>query len=40
MQTGDKLSWTRTFTDEDIRLFTRFSGDAGDHHLVLDERDA
>jgi len=38
MKIGDKLSWSRTFTEEDIRLFTRFSGDAGDHHLVPDEQ--
>jgi 3-hydroxybutyryl-CoA dehydratase len=38
MQVGDTLSWKRTFTEEDIRLFTRLSGDGGEHHLVPDEQ--
>ena len=37
MQIGDTISWERTFTETDIREFTRFSGDAGEHHLVPDE---
>lgn len=37
MQIGDVISWQRTFTEEDIRLFARFSGDEGEHHLVPDE---
>ena len=37
MNVGDVRVWERTFTDEDVRLFARFSGDEGDHHL---ERDA
>ena len=37
MQIGDVISWTRTFTEEDIRLFAKFSGDEGEHHLVPDE---
>jgi 3-hydroxybutyryl-CoA dehydratase len=37
MQVGDTLSWERTFTEEDIRLFARFSGDEGEHHLEPDE---
>ena len=36
MNVGDTLSWTRTFTDEDIMLFSRLSGDEGEHHLVPD----
>ncbi len=32
MKIGDTLSWTRTFTEEDIRDFARLSGDAGMHH--------
>ncbi|MGI8735573.1 MAG: FAS1-like dehydratase domain-containing protein [Pyrinomonadaceae bacterium] len=36
MKIGDKISWQRMFSEEDIRLFTRFSGDAGEHHLILD----
>jgi len=38
MKVGDTLSWKRTFTEEDIRLFTRLSGDGGEHHLVPDEQ--
>lgn len=37
MQIGDKISWQRTFTEEDIRLFAKLSGDQGAHHLVPDE---
>jgi 3-hydroxybutyryl-CoA dehydratase len=36
MRTGDTLSWTRIFTEEDIRLFAKLSGDEGEHHLVPD----
>jgi 3-hydroxybutyryl-CoA dehydratase len=38
MQIGDVICWQRTFTEEDIRLFAKFSGDEGEHHLVPDER--
>lgn len=38
MKVGDTLSWRRTFTEEDIRLFTTVSGDGGEHHLVPDEK--
>lgn len=38
MNVGDLLTWTRTFTDDDIRLFARLSGDEGEHHLVPDEK--
>ena len=38
MKTGDTLSWKRTFTEEDIRLFTRVSGDGGEHHNVPDQQ--
>ena len=38
MKPGDTLSWRRTFTEEDIRLFTKVSGDGGEHHLVPDEK--
>jgi len=36
MQTGDVLSWSRTFTEEEIRLFAKLSGDEGEHHLHPD----
>ncbi|HEY7784243.1 MAG TPA: MaoC family dehydratase [Pyrinomonadaceae bacterium] len=38
MQIGDVISWERTFTEDDIRLFARLSGDEGEHHLVPDSR--
>lgn len=38
MQVGDVITWQRTFTEEDIRWFARFSGDEGEHHLVPDEK--
>lgn len=37
MEVGDTLSWKRTFTEEDISLFARLSGDEGEHHLVPNE---
>ena len=36
MKIGDVISWQRTFTEDDIRLFAKFSGDEGEHHLVPD----
>ena len=36
MNVGDTLSWNRTFTEEDIILFARLSGDEGEHHQVPD----
>ena len=38
MEVGDSISWTRTFTEDDIRLFAKVSGDEGEHHLVPDEQ--
>lgn len=38
MKPGDTLSWTRTFSEDDVRDFTRLSGDAGTHHLQPDEQ--
>ncbi len=38
MNIGDTLSWTRIFTEDDIRNFARLSGDAGTHHLQPDEQ--
>ena len=37
MQVGDVRAWERTFTEEDVRLFARISGDEGEHHLEPDE---
>jgi acyl dehydratase len=36
MKLGDTISWQRTFTEEDIHLFAKLSGDEGVHHLVPD----
>lgn len=38
MKVGDRLVWSRTFTEEEIRLFAKLSGDEGEHHLVPDEQ--
>lgn len=38
MHVGDVRSWERTFSEEDVRLFARFSGDEGEHHLEPDEQ--
>jgi acyl dehydratase len=37
MNIGDVRVWERTFTEEDVRVFARFSGDEGTHHLEPDE---
>src|SRR6187431_1170526 len=36
MEIGDLISWQRTFTETDIRAFTKLSGDAAKHHLQPD----
>ena len=33
MNMGDVITWERTFTEEDIRLFNQVSGDEGIHHI-------
>ncbi len=38
MKVGDVIAWERTFTDDDVRRFSSFSGDEGTHHLQPDER--
>src|SRR5215470_1604955 len=38
MKPGDTLSWTRTFTEDDIALFAKLSGDQGEHHLIPNEQ--
>ena len=38
MQVGDVNSWERTFTEDDIRLFGKVSGDEGVHHVTPDEQ--
>ena len=37
MNVGDVLTWERTFTEDDVRFFARFSGDEGEHHLEPDK---
>ncbi|MFS0575764.1 enoyl-CoA hydratase [Sporosarcina sp. 179-K 3D1 HS] len=34
---GDIIHFERTFTNEDVELFTRVSGDEGNHHTTPDE---
>jgi 3-hydroxybutyryl-CoA dehydratase len=36
MEIGETIRWSRTFTDEDIKLFAQLSGDQGEHHFVPD----
>jgi len=38
MKVGDIVSWERTFTADDIRLFNKVSGDEGVHHVMPDEQ--
>jgi 3-hydroxybutyryl-CoA dehydratase len=38
MQVGEVISWQRTFTEQDIRLFGKLSGDEGEHHVTPDEK--
>ena len=38
MKTGDTLSWKRTFTEADIRLFAELSGDNAEHHQVPNQQ--
>jgi 3-hydroxybutyryl-CoA dehydratase len=38
MKAGDVLSWERTFSEDDVHFFARFSGDEGDHHLEPDKQ--
>ena len=38
MKVGDIVSWERTFTEDDIRLFNKVSGDEGVHHVTPDEQ--
>jgi 3-hydroxybutyryl-CoA dehydratase len=36
MKVGDKTVWERTFTEEDVRFFSKVSGDYGIHHVTSD----
>ncbi|WP_085507280.1 FAS1-like dehydratase domain-containing protein [Thalassobacillus devorans] len=38
LKAGDTITFERTFTKEDVELFTNISGDEGVHHLTPDEQ--
>ncbi|MEH7114050.1 enoyl-CoA hydratase [Neobacillus niacini] len=38
LHVGDIITFERTFTIEDVELFTRISGDEGTHHTTPDEQ--
>ena len=38
MKVGDVTSWQRTFSEDDVRLFNKISGDEGVHHVTPDEQ--
>jgi 3-hydroxybutyryl-CoA dehydratase len=38
MKVGDVTAWQRMFTEDDVRLFNKISGDQGVHHVAPDEQ--
>ncbi|MDQ0219910.1 enoyl-CoA hydratase [Peribacillus cavernae] len=38
VEAGSIITWERTFTVEEVELFTKISGDEGDHHIHPDEQ--
>lgn len=38
LKIGDIIKFERYFTEEDVELFTKVSGDIGSHHLTPDEQ--
>jgi 3-hydroxybutyryl-CoA dehydratase len=38
LKVGDIISFERTFTTEDVELFSKVSGDEGIHHVTPDEQ--
>lgn len=38
LQVGEKITFERTFTREDVELFTKVSKDEGAHHITPDEQ--
>ncbi|MGE7111550.1 enoyl-CoA hydratase [Lysinibacillus sp. NPDC047702] len=38
LQVGEKITFERTFTVEDVELFTKVSKDEGIHHITPDEQ--
>ncbi|WP_419865558.1 FAS1-like dehydratase domain-containing protein [Bhargavaea cecembensis] len=39
IKSGDVIRFERTFTKEDVQMFTKLSKDEGDHHVQPDELD-
>lgn len=38
LKVGDVITFKRTFTKRDVKLFTEISGDEGIHHITPDEQ--
>ncbi|WP_066300470.1 hotdog domain-containing protein [Bacillus sp. FJAT-29937] len=38
LKVGDIITFERKFTKEDVEMFTKISGDEGNHHVHPDER--
>jgi 3-hydroxybutyryl-CoA dehydratase len=38
LKVGDMITFERTFTREDVEVFTKISGDEGAHHVTPDEQ--
>jgi 3-hydroxybutyryl-CoA dehydratase len=38
LKIGDMITFERTFTREDVEVFTKISGDEGAHHVTPDEQ--
>lgn len=38
LKVGDIITFERTFTAEDVELFSRISGDEGAHHVTPDDK--
>lgn len=38
LKVGDVITFKRTFTEEDVALFAKISGDEGSHHVTPDEQ--
>lgn len=38
LKVGDVITFERRFTEEEVELFTRVSGDGGSHHVTPDEK--
>ena len=38
MEVGETRTWIRSFQEDEVREFSRLSGDAGRHHVMPDEQ--